>query len=95
MPAYVIVDIHVHDPVIFEEYKNLAPASIKAHGGRYVARGGRVETLEGTWKPTRLVILEFDSVERAQQWVNSPEYREARRLRQLSARTEMVVAEGV
>jgi uncharacterized protein (DUF1330 family) len=94
MAAYVIVDIQVTDPVTFEEYKKHGPAAVAAYGGRYLARGGRVETLEGEWAPGRLVVLEFPSVERAKAWLESPEYREARRLRHASARSEMVVVEG-
>jgi uncharacterized protein (DUF1330 family) len=60
-----------------------------------VVRGGKTETLEGTWAPRRLVILEFPTVERAREWWSSETYRPAKELRQSSARTEMVLAEGV
>ena len=95
MPAYVIVDITVTDPAGYEEYKKLAPPAVAAYGGKYLARGGRVETLEGDWAPTRLVILEFESVERAKQWLESPEYRPARQLRRRTATGTMIVVEGV
>lgn len=95
MTAYVIVDIDVHDPVGYEEYKSLAPAGVAAYDGRYLARGGAVETLEGDWQTNRLVILEFDTIERARQWLNSDEYRPARALRHKYARTRMVVVEGL
>ena len=95
MPAFVVVDIDVHDPVRYEDYKRLAEATVGAYGGRYVARGGRTAVLEGKWTPKRLVILEFESVERARQWWDSPEYRPARALRQATAHTSMVVVEGV
>jgi len=95
MPAYVIVDITVTDPVGYEEYKKLAPPAVAAYGGKYLARGGKVQTLEGDWAPTRLVILEFESAERAKAWLNSPEYREARQMRHRVAKTNMVVIEGV
>lgn len=94
MSAYVVVEIEVQDAAPYERYKQAAPASISAYGGRYLARGGRTEVLEGEWTPNRLVILEFESVERAKAWLDSPEYREARALRQASARTNMVVIEG-
>jgi uncharacterized protein (DUF1330 family) len=64
MPAYVIVQVDIHDAAIYERYKALAPASIAQYGGRYVARGGRTEALEGEWDPCRVVILEFDSIDR-------------------------------
>jgi uncharacterized protein (DUF1330 family) len=95
MSAYVIVDIDVHDPVGYEDYKHLAPAGVAAYGGRYLARGGAVETLEGDWQTSRLVILEFDSVERAKSWLESDEYRPARALRHQYASSKMVVVEGV
>jgi uncharacterized protein (DUF1330 family) len=95
MSAYVIVQVDIHDPVAYERYKAMAPASIAAHGGRYIARGGHSEALEGQWEPCRVVILEFESVERAKQWIDSAEYREARSLRHASAHTRMIVVEGL
>jgi uncharacterized protein (DUF1330 family) len=94
MSAYVVVDIDVTDPVRYEEYKKLAAPTVAAYGGRYVVRGGATETLEGDWTPKRLVVLEFDSVEQAKAWWSSPEYSPAKALRQQTANTEMVVAEG-
>jgi uncharacterized protein (DUF1330 family) len=65
----------------YEEYKKLAPSAVAAYGGKYLARGGKTETLEGDWSPKRLVILEFENTARAKGWLNSPEYRAARQLR--------------
>jgi len=95
MSAYVIVDIQVTDPVGYEEYKKLAPPIVAAYGGKYLARGGKTETLEGDWLPKRLVILKFESAERAKAWLNSPEYRAPRQLRHRTTKTNMVVVEGV
>jgi len=94
MTAYVIVDIEVTDPQGYQEYVKLAPAAVQLHGGRYLARGGVNETLEGDWQAKRLVILEFESVEKAKTWLNSSEYAPARALRHKYARTNMVVIEG-
>jgi uncharacterized protein (DUF1330 family) len=94
MSAYVIVDIEVTDPVRYEEYKELAAPTVAAYGGRYVVRGGATETLEGDWIPKRLVVLEFESVDQARAWWSSPEYSPAKALRQQTANTEMIVAEG-
>lgn len=94
MAAYVIVDIEVTDPARYQEYMRLAPATLERYGGRYLARGGATEILEGSWAPHRLVILEFESVAQAKVWVNSAEYRPARVVRQQSARSDMVVVEG-
>jgi len=94
MPAYVVVDISVNDPQTYERYKLLAPASIAAHHGKYLVRGGRTELLEGEWQPTRLVILEIPSIEDARAWWDSEEYAAAKALRQSCADTEMLLVEG-
>ena len=78
MTAYVIVDINVTDPVRYEDYKRLAAPTVELYGGNIFARGGKTETLEGDWSPTRLVILQFDNTEQAKSWLNSTEYSEAR-----------------
>jgi uncharacterized protein (DUF1330 family) len=94
MPAYVVVDIEVTDPSKYERYKELAGAAVAKHGGRYLARGGKTEVLEGSWQPKRFVILEFPSVEKARAWWDSQDYAEAKAVRQGSSRTSMVVTEG-
>ena len=94
MPAYVINDMDVTDPQLFEEYKKLSPPSVAQYGGKFLARGGRTETLEGAWSPRRLVILEFPDMASAQAWIDSPEYAPARRLRQRSSNSNIVLVEG-
>ena len=95
MTAYVIVDISVLDPIGYEKYKQLAPSSIASYGGKYLARGGANETLEGDWVPARLVILEFPDAQHARSWLTSKEYAPARDLRHRYASTNMVLVEGV
>jgi uncharacterized protein (DUF1330 family) len=95
MPAYIIVDIDIHDPAIYDEYKKAAPSSIELYGGKYLARGGACELLEGNWLPKRLVILQFESMARAKQLLESKEYSEARGMRHRSANTKMVLIEGI
>ena len=95
MTAYVIVEIVVKNPEGYKEYKKLAPPPIAAYGGKYIARGGRAENLEGDWQPNRIVILEFESVEKAKNWLDSEEYREAKALRHEHAKSKMIVVEGV
>ena len=95
MAAYVIIDIEVIDPAGYEEYRKLAPPALKLYGGRFLARGGLNETLEGDWHSKRLVILEFESMERAKTWLNSPEYAQARALRHKYAKSKMIVVEGI
>ena len=95
MSAYVIVQIEISDPATYDRYKELAPPSIVAYGGRYLARGGATATLEGSWAPSRLVILEFPDLAAARAWWDSPEYAEAKALRHAAASSEMVVVAGV
>jgi len=95
MSAYVVVPISIEDPALYEECRRVAPPSIAAYGGRYLVRGGALDVLEGDWRPERLVVLEFASVERARAWWSSPEYAPAKALRQASAQTGMVVVAGV
>src|SRR5690348_9817339 len=94
MPAFVVVQIEVHDQETYDKYKELAPPSIAAYGGRYALRGGSVKTLEGSWHPGRFVILEFPSAEKAQAWWDSPEYAKGKAMRQKAAHTEMILVEG-
>jgi len=95
MAAYVIVDVTVNDPDRYAEYKPLAASTVEAFGGRYIVRGGATETLEGTWSPGRVVILEFPTSRRAREWWRSAAYRPAKEIRHSSARTEMILVEGV
>jgi uncharacterized protein (DUF1330 family) len=95
MSAYVVVQIEVRDPEAFEEYRTLVSPTIVAYGGRYIARGGKVETLEGDWNPSRFVMLEFDSVPQAKAWWSSEEYRVPKALRHKAASSQMIVVEGI
>jgi uncharacterized protein (DUF1330 family) len=95
MAAYVVVDITVQDPKTYEEYRRLAPPSIAQYGGRYIVRGGETSILEGDWSPARLVILEFPTVDAARAWWASPEYAEAKSLRQQCASADMIVVAGM
>ena len=95
MASYIIVDVQVTNPTTYKQYRESVLPTLEAYGGRYLARGGAAENLEGDWKPNRIVVLEFDSMERAKAWWSSEEYREPKKLRQSAAVTNMVVVEGV
>jgi uncharacterized protein (DUF1330 family) len=95
MSAYVIVEIDVQDPVGYEEYKKRAAATVHARGGKYIVRGGKTEVLEGDWQPKRLVVLEFPSMDAAKGWLNCEEYHEPRKMRHRTAKTNMILVEGV
>ncbi|HEX8899124.1 MAG TPA: DUF1330 domain-containing protein [Chthoniobacterales bacterium] len=95
MSAYVIVEIDVHDPVGYEEYKKHAAATVHAKGGKYIVRGGKTEVLEGDRQPQRIVVLEFPSMDKTKEWLNCEEYREPRKMRHRTAKTNMILVEGV
>lgn len=95
MSAYIIVEIDVHDAAGYEEYKKVAGPTVEAKGGKYIVRGGKTEVLEGEWQPKRIVVLEFPTMEKAKGWLNCEEYREPRKVRHRTARTNMILVEGV
>ena len=95
MPAYVIADIEITDPVGYEEYRRRVPATITQYGGRYLARGGRAETLEGGWQPRRLVVIEFPTMSQARAWYESEEYREPRAIRHRCSEGQAILVEGL
>jgi len=94
MPAYVIVDVNVTDPALYEEYKKLTPGSIAPFGGRFVVRGGRTECVEGGWNPGRIVVLEFPDIEKTREWYNSPGYQEAMSIRHKASTARMIFVDG-
>jgi uncharacterized protein (DUF1330 family) len=95
MPAYLIAEVDVTDPAGFEEYRRQVPATIAKYGGRYLVRGGAVDALEGDWRPARLVVLEFPSLEQARRWYDCQEYKGPRALRQRTATTKLLLVDGV
>ena len=96
MAAYVIVDVEVREPEAYRGYTQAVPATLERYGGRFIVRGGAVETLEGEWRPQRVVVIEFPSVEQAKAWHGSAEYQAILPLRLRHARTNfLAVVEGV
>jgi uncharacterized protein (DUF1330 family) len=95
MAAYVLVDLTVTDPATMEEYRKQVPATIAKYGGRILVRGGAHQTLEGDWKPNRLVVLEFPSMDAIRRWYDSEDYREPKALRLKAGRANLVIVEGV
>ena len=95
MAAYVIVDIEVTDPAGFDEYRQRVPATLAAHEGRFLVRGGALEVVEGSWRPRRLVVLEFPSLAQARRWYDSEEYREPKAMRLRTSKGNIVFVEGV
>ena len=95
MAAYFIVDVDITDPAGFEEYRKVVPATMEKYGGKFLVRGGKCEVFEGRWAPKRLVILEFPSLDQAKRWYDSEEYRQPRALRFRTAKSNMILVEGV
>ncbi len=95
MPAYIIVEIEVTDPETYAEYVKRVPATVAAYGGRFIVRGGDLETLEGEWAPKRIVVLEFESAAKAKAWWSSEEYRDPKAMRQSASNGRMIVVQGI
>ena len=95
MAAYVIGEVDVMDPAAYEDYRKQVGAVVTKYGGRFIARGGKVEALEGGWSPKRLVLLEFASMEQALKWYRSPDYAPLIKLRQKASRGKLVALEGL
>jgi uncharacterized protein (DUF1330 family) len=93
--AYVISDVEIRDQELIKQYRVLAQDSIAQHGGRYLARGGTVEAVEGDWAPKGLIIVEFPDMERARAWYRSPEYAEALKMRRGALDRRLVFVGGV
>ena len=95
MAAYVISEIEPRDPVLFERYRALAPASITKHQGRYLVRGGASEVVEGGPPAKMIVVLEFPTMAQAKAWYGSADYAEARALSKAALKRRLIFIEGV
>jgi uncharacterized protein (DUF1330 family) len=95
MPAYVILNVEVTDPERFAEYAKTGAPTVAQYGGRYLARGGTAEKLEGGVEPKRVVVIEFDTADRAKAWWASNEYAGPKAVRQSAARSDVILVEGV
>lgn len=95
MSAYVIAEVSITDPEPYEEYRRQVPATLAKYGGRFLVRGGAVETVEGGWAPARIVVLEFASMAQAHAWYRSPEYQQALAIRLKTADSRVIFVEGV
>ena len=95
MAGYVIIEVEITDAGRYGEFLGQVTGTVEAHGGKFIARGGAIDVVEGDWTPPRLAILKFDSVEQAKAWLNSPEYTALNELRTSSSKINMVVVEGL
>ena len=95
MAGYIVFDIEVTNPEDYQEYAKRVPSIIAQYGGKYLARGGAVEPLEGDWQPSRFVILEFESVEQAKRFFNSPEYELIKTIRTKNSKSRGIIVHGL
>jgi uncharacterized protein (DUF1330 family) len=97
MAAYVIIDIAIRDQTRqgeYAQYVEKVRPIVEKHGGRYLARGGRIAPLTGDWRPERIILIEFPSRDRIERWWNSPEYKAIAGLRENSTAAKAIIVEG-
>ena len=94
MAAYLIVDIDVHDTDAYQTYVGQVPPLVARHGGEYLVRGGRHETVEGDWAPKRLVVLRFPDETAARAFLDDPDYAPVKAIRHAASASQMVMVEG-
>lgn len=95
MAALLISTIEITDPVGYEEYRKLVAPVLARLGGKFLVRGGAIHHLEGEWQPKRVVVVEFESVEKAKAFSDSPEYAAAKEIRHRTSESSVIVVEGV
>jgi uncharacterized protein (DUF1330 family) len=93
--AYIVVQADVTNPQRYAEYAKLSPGIIAKYGGKFLARGGKTVTLEGPPAKNRMVVIEFPSLEKAEEFYRSPEYTAAKKLRAGAATAQFIAVEGL
>ena len=94
-PGVYIAEHEVQDPKVYASYAARAEETVKTFGGRFLVRGGKADSLQGEGPKGRLVVISFDSVEKAQAWYNSPVYQEIKPIRMRAAKSRVLIVEGV
>ena len=95
MAGYVIVEDRITNEAAYAEFREKVGATVEAHGGRFLVRGGETEVFQGEWRPERIVVIEFDSVERAREWLHSPEFSKIWEIGARSVNASVIIAQGV
>ena len=95
MTAYLVAQVRIDDQETYQRYREAVPPLVDRFGGRFRARGGELEVLEGAWPFPRLVIIEFPSRDAARLFYDSPEYQRILPLRQQASAGNVVLVEGV
>ena len=95
MSAYLITDVEITDAPLYSKFMEKVTPIVDGHGGKFVARGGALEVVQGNWTPPRLATLEFGSLEQAKAFVSSAEFAALDDIRTRSSNINMVIVEGV
>ena len=95
MAAYVITDVEITDAELYGQFMNQVTETVESHGGKFVARGGKLEVILGNWSPNRIAILQFDNLDQVHGWLGSPEYTALDDIRSRSSNINMVVVDGL
>jgi len=93
-PGYVIAEVDVTDPDAYKKYAQQVPATVAAFDGHYLVRGGKIQEVEGE-APKRIVVLAFDSAEKARNWEYSPAYEAIKPIRHSAAKSRIFIVEGI
>ena len=94
MAGYVIVQAEIIDSDKFIRYITESPATISKYGGKYLARAGKIVQFEGVKDNKRIVIIEFPSLDKAEEWYHSEDYQKVKKLREGAAKGSLIAIEG-
>lgn len=94
MSAYVIFDVEIRNPERYQAFMLKVKPAIDAAGGRYLARGGEHKVIEGDWEPRRLVLFEFPSMAKAEEFYNSDLYQRYKAIRDECSSGNVVIVDG-
>ena len=94
MSAYIVAQIEVGDIEDYREYMKQTPRIIQQFGGRFIVRGGDMETLEGPDETLRIIVIEFPTLDQAKTFYHSTEYSQARKLREGAGLAKLIAIEG-
>ena len=92
---YLLADVDIHDNQTFAEYAKKSQDIIKKYGGRYLIRGGKIDHMEGKWPLERVILLEFNDIEKLNECFNSPEYLQIKPIRERSSSSKAVILQGI
>jgi len=95
MAAYLLSTIEIKDPTGYEEYRKLVGAPLAKYGGKFLVRGGEMEYMEGEWRPKRVVVVEFENLDKARAFYHSAEYADAIKIRQRTSVSSVLIVQGV